>query len=152
MNTIIQQAIDAINQRYGDWDDGLVTIKEIREILERLPSIEPEYRLDEWCTDCKEYDKEKHHCPRWNKVIRTTLDEFNANNKGQWIWKPVKQFCAPDCWYPPDSLAEETWNEEEGSWYEDKMFCSKCDYQSDIRWNFCPNCGKKMNRGSNGTE
>lgn len=33
----------------------------------------------EWCTDCKEYDHEKHCCPRWNKVIRTTLnDSINA--------------------------------------------------------------------------
>lgn len=33
----------------------------------------------EWCTDCKEYDHEKHCCPRWNKVIRNTLnDSINA--------------------------------------------------------------------------
>ena len=30
---------------------------------------------DEWCTDCKEYDHEKHCCPRFNRVIRTTLNE-----------------------------------------------------------------------------
>ena len=28
----------------------------------------------EWCTNCKEYDHEKHCCPRWTKVIRNTLD------------------------------------------------------------------------------
>ena len=33
----------------------------------------------EWCTDCKEYDHNKHCCPRWTKVIRTTLnDNINA--------------------------------------------------------------------------
>lgn len=33
----------------------------------------------EWCTDCKEYNHEKHCCPRWTKVIRTTLnDSINA--------------------------------------------------------------------------
>ena len=33
----------------------------------------------EWCTGCKEYDHEKHCCPRFNKVIRTTLnDNINA--------------------------------------------------------------------------
>ena len=37
------------------------------------------YNLDEHCTDCKEYDKENHRCPRWNRVIRTTMnDEINA--------------------------------------------------------------------------
>ena len=29
----------------------------------------------EWCTDCKEYDHEKHCCPRFNKVIRHTLND-----------------------------------------------------------------------------
>lgn len=36
---------------------------------------------DEWCTDCKEYDHEKHYCPRFNRVIRTTLNEAVANLK-----------------------------------------------------------------------
>lgn len=30
---------------------------------------------DKWCTDCKEYDTEKHCCPRFNKVIRQALVE-----------------------------------------------------------------------------
>lgn len=36
--------------------------------------------FDEWCTDCKEYDKEKHCCPRFNKVIRETIQEIKENN------------------------------------------------------------------------
>lgn len=32
-------------------------------------------KLDEWCDDCAEYDKERHCCPRFNHVIRTTLDD-----------------------------------------------------------------------------
>ena len=39
----------------------------------RLPSAQPV--LDEWCSECKEYDQERHCCPRWNRVIRTTLDD-----------------------------------------------------------------------------
>ena len=34
-----------------------------------------EKAYDEWCTDCKEYDKDRHCCPRFNKVIRGALDE-----------------------------------------------------------------------------
>lgn len=30
--------------------------------------------MDEWCTDCREYDREKHCCPRFNRVIRSALD------------------------------------------------------------------------------
>lgn len=44
-----------------------------RKRLCDLPPAQPEQNFDEWCTDCKEYDKEKHSCPRWNRVIRQTL-------------------------------------------------------------------------------
>lgn len=47
--------------------------------LLNLPSEEPEYKLDEWCMDCKEYDHKKHRCPRFNRVIRRTVDECTAN-------------------------------------------------------------------------
>lgn len=29
-----------------------------------------------WCTDCKEYDQEKHCCHRWSRVIRDTVEEM----------------------------------------------------------------------------
>lgn len=32
-------------------------------------------KYDEWCDDCKEYDQQNHSCPRFNRVIRTTLDD-----------------------------------------------------------------------------
>ena len=41
--------------------------------IDELPSAQPD--LDEWCTDCKEYDTERHCCPRWNRVIRETLKD-----------------------------------------------------------------------------
>ena len=58
---------------------------------------------DEWCTDCAEYDKKKNCCPRYNRVIRETLEEaykhgeteaearFHAQRKkGKWINKTIK--------------------------------------------------------------
>lgn len=54
------------------------TVKAILCRLETLPSEQPEYHLDEWCTDCKEYDHERHCCPRFNRVIRATLQEVQA--------------------------------------------------------------------------
>ena len=52
------------------WDDAIdCCVSEI----EALPSAQPD--LDEWCVDCKEYDKEKHHCPRFNRVIREALND-----------------------------------------------------------------------------
>lgn len=43
------------------------------EAIADAPTVEPQ--LDEWCDDCKEYDKERHCCPRFNRVIRETLDD-----------------------------------------------------------------------------
>lgn len=36
--------------------------------------------LNEWCTDCKEYDKDNHCCPRFNSVIGNTLNELEEYN------------------------------------------------------------------------
>lgn len=33
----------------------------------------------EWCRDCHEYDKKKHCCRRWSKVIRSTLEEMEKD-------------------------------------------------------------------------
>lgn len=58
----------ALNQK-----DKSVTPNDIM----RFPSVQP--GLDEWCKDCKEYDKERHCCPRWNRVIRETVEEWKSN-------------------------------------------------------------------------
>lgn len=45
---------------------------------------------DEWCTDCKEYSHERHCCPRFNRVIRETVEECKKEwaNEG---WVPVSE-------------------------------------------------------------
>ena len=45
----------------------------VTEFVEDLPAAQR--KLDEWCKDCKEYDHEKHCCPRFNRVISKVLDE-----------------------------------------------------------------------------
>jgi hypothetical protein len=47
-----------------------------KEKVMLLPSAQPEIHFDEWCVDCKEYDHDKHCCPRFNKVIRRTVKEL----------------------------------------------------------------------------
>ena len=48
------------------------------EDVETLPSVtpKPKYNTSEWCHDCSEYDHDKHCCPRYNKVIRKTVEEI----------------------------------------------------------------------------
>ena len=100
------------------------------DILSDLPSAQPEHRFDEWCTDCKEYDKEKHCCPRFNQVIRTTLQEVQEERK------------------------KGTWKREishyDGAYH---LYCSCCGECCGItidklnrEWNFCPNCGADMRK------
>ena len=42
------------------------------------PSIQQTEEF-QWCDDCKEYDKQRHCCPRWNRVIRQTVEELNGH-------------------------------------------------------------------------
>lgn len=45
---------------------------------------------DEWCDSCKEYDHNKHCCPRWNKVIKNTVEELKAA-QSEPPWIPVTE-------------------------------------------------------------
>lgn len=70
--------VGADREKYS-WGLGLIEsyINDIKE----LPPAQPPYNLDEWCHDCKEYDQERHCCPRWNRVIRKTVDELELNRQ-----------------------------------------------------------------------
>jgi hypothetical protein len=58
----------------------------IESAVEAL-SQESCYNPDEWCHDCSEYNQDKHCCPRFNNVIRKTVEEIKrAKIKvGHWI-------------------------------------------------------------------
>ena len=74
-----EDAIDAIDDAI-DADSPQWAI--LRTKIGFLPSADRP--TDEWCTDCKEYDHEKHCCPRFNRVIRTTLNEVVRCKDCQW--------------------------------------------------------------------
>lgn len=56
-----------------------------------------QYETYDFCSGddnpCKEYDREKHCCNRWTKVIRQAVEEVKENAKQQWI--PVAE-CLPE--------------------------------------------------------
>ena len=130
-----QAAIEALGEQplaweQGEYEEGLQTQWESDvEAIKNLPPAQPEPHYDEWCTDCKEYDKERHCCPRWNKVIRQALaDALPEQRTGKWI--PSDSQCGircSACGAPVDD------------------FCHSIDY-IDLVYepNFCPNCGAKM--------
>lgn len=46
-----------------------------------IKALEQEPTSFQWCTDCKEYDQEKHCCHRWSKVIRNAVEEMKQEQE-----------------------------------------------------------------------
>ncbi len=77
------------HRKYQNWSASKESIKNalnkiVPSVIDEMPTVEPDEQIksfDEWCTDCKEYDSERHCCPRWNRVIRQTLNDIKKENK-----------------------------------------------------------------------
>lgn len=110
------------------WFDGMA---HAQSISEDLPPAQPEYRLDEWCHDCKEYDQEHHCCPRFNRVIRESLKDAQPETKeGHWIDKGDDG----DWAWQIDGRGN--------SWHV--WGCSECGKSVFTKSSYCPHCGSKM--------
>ena len=80
IDTIMSQPTDP---HYPSW---------YAELIRNMSPVEP--NLDEWCTGCKEYDSEHHCCPRFNRVIRETLEEVKAEHqKSCDYWDTESNYC-----------------------------------------------------------
>lgn len=54
--------------------------------IEALQEVQKHEETFEWCTECKEYDKDNHCCHRWSKTIRNTVEELKTDRPhGEWI-------------------------------------------------------------------
>ena len=71
-----KQAIEAISEANGVlyWNNTLKA--SLIKLINEIPSVQSE--SFEWCTDCKEYDQEKHCCYRYSKVIRQAFEEMKV--------------------------------------------------------------------------
>ncbi len=47
--------------------------------MSELPSAQQD------CTECPEYDTERHYCPKYCDVIKQTLEEAKQERTGRWI-------------------------------------------------------------------
>jgi hypothetical protein len=94
------------------------------KLIEELKALEQESQTFEWCHDCKEYDHDKHCCPRFNNVIRKTVEEIKQPKTAHWIV------------------------EKGGSYLGMKNgYCSNCKNYYTNDWDemkYCPNCGADM--------
>jgi hypothetical protein len=106
-------------------DIGNLTRAERREFQQWInEALEQEPQTFEWCHNCKEFDHDKHCCPRFNKVIRNAVEEIKHPKTAHWIV------------------------EKGGSYLGMRNgHCSYCkDYYTND-WNemkYCPNCGADM--------
>lgn len=82
-----------------------------------------QYETFEFCTDCKEYDHEKHCCHRWSKFIRRTIDEMKANARTAKVQELPRR--------------SETSLDWEG-------ICSNCGAYTNRDMNYCFECGAKL--------
>ena len=101
-----------------------VPLEGVIKIINDTSFEQPEYKMDEWCTDCKEYDQKRHCCPRFNRVIRETVEEYKAAQS------------------EPCDVCK---NLEEGDTlyvYSDWDGGIGFDYIRDIK--FCPKCGRRL--------
>ena len=64
---------------YDGYDDGCS--KAIEIVKQEAAAYEECYKD---CGDCEAYNKEKHHCPKFCKVIKETVKEIEENHN-DWI-------------------------------------------------------------------
>ena len=90
------------------WSAEAVYSDVMEGALLELPSAQPEqtnsWYINSWCNNCKEYDKENKCCPRYNRVIKQTLDDAYRHGETE----AEARFHAQQRWIPcSERLPEE---------------------------------------------
>ena len=86
------------------------------------------------CGDCEAYNKEKHHCPKFCKVIMEAVREIDENHNIKGKWEMTYKGMRKDV---NTGLMISAYN----------CKCSVCGWETGnqgTRFNYCPNCGAKM--------
>lgn len=86
------------------------------------------------CGECEAYNKEKHHCPKFYKVIKETVKEIEENHNIKGKWEMTYKGMRKDV---NTGLMISVYN----------CKCSVCGWETGnqgTRFSYCPNCGAKM--------
>ena len=156
MQTVFEKIIEKLEERtsflsdctkYGNKDAGqqeksysTMMMYEVADLVDDLIDIvkqeaEQYEECYKDCGQCEAYDKEKHHCPKFCKVIKETVKEIEENhNKGKWemTYKGKRKDVNT-------GLMISAYN----------CKCSVCGWETGnqgTRFNYCPNCGAKMDK------
>lgn len=88
------------------------------------------------CGECEAYNKEKHHCPKFCKVITEAVKEIEENHNIQGKWEMTYKGMIKDA---NTGLMIAAYN----------CKCSVCGWETGnqgTRFSYCPNCGAKMGK------
>ena len=119
------EKLDCAYEQVGDALDKAIEI-----VKQEAENYEECYKD---CGECEAYNKEKHHCPKFCKVIKETVKEIEENhNKGKWemTYKGKRKDVNT-------GLMISAYN----------CKCSVCGWETGnqgTRFSYCPKCGAKM--------
>lgn len=84
MKEFVDKLIERLKDETYVWDDAYRNgIKSAIHIVNKLAEeYEP---CTKSCTDCETYDLVKHHCPKFCKVIKETVEEIEKEYTNDWI-------------------------------------------------------------------
>ena len=82
------------------------------------------------CTDCKEYNQEKHYCPKFCDVIRDTINEIEEFYKGEHeklgkIEEIVNEVQLYEDCYRAINKIKEVLESEDMKWHTDFVYTMK---------------------------
>ena len=139
MNKVFEKIIKKLEEKarfYNSASDvdqnirsGVIIAKEI--VQETAAEYEVCYKD---CGECEAYDKEKHHCPKFCKVIKETVKEIEENHNIKGKWEMTYKGKRKDV---NTGLMISAYN----------CKCSVCGWETGnqgTRFSYCPNCGAKM--------
>ena len=124
-----QDELDRIQTQTAE--DFASAYKNAIEIVKQEAAAYEECYKD--CGECEAYNKEKHYCPKFCKVIKETVKEIEENhNKGKWemTYKGKRKDVNT-------GLMISAYN----------CKCSVCGWETGnqgTRFSYCPKCGAKM--------
>ena len=90
MQEVFEKIIEKLEEKqdiflYEDSDYGEGKYNAFDEAIEIVKQEAEQYEeCYKDCGDCEAYNKEKHHCPKFCKVIKETVKEIEENHNG-WI-------------------------------------------------------------------
>ena len=141
MNKVFEKIIEKLEElheryinQYGavGGNPMAFSVKECMEIVKQEAAAYEECYKD--CGECEAYDKEKYHCPKFCKVIKETVKEIEENHNIKGKWEMTYKGKRKDV---NTGLMISAYN----------CKCSVCGWETGnqgTRFNYCPNCGAKM--------